>query len=136
MNRILYIDESYFLILDKTVSPDALLERCRKRSGMKLNSFADMYVNKIMSGILGGAIDLYGRYMKYYSEEYDTFSDYLYQKELFEKDFVETINLGKEENLWKLNFTRNDYSIKSIVGYENENLSIINIMLEELLREN
>lgn len=96
------------------------IEKVKANSGMKKNSFAERYVIKIVSDLLIGAVDLGKKYQKYYSIEYDTFSQYLYKKEMLDSGLIERFNL-QEETIWKLR-SKND----TILGYNNENLAIIN----------
>ena len=102
---------------------------------MRKGSFADRYVIKIMSRILNGAVDLGKRYRKYYADEYSSFTEFLYKKELMDNDSINKLSLKHDETLFRLNFLINDYSIKSIVGYENENLLLINQLLGAVIDE-
>ena len=133
MCRIIYIDDKYYLILTKAITPENIIDKFNKDSGMTPKSFADIYVKKIINSILSGAINLNEKYIKYYADEYDSFSEFLYKKELFDEDFIFKISLKDNEILWQLNFS---YSIESLIGYENENLSIINQALGETINEN
>lgn len=115
------------------MTPENIINKFDKDSGMTPKSFADIYVKKIIHGTLGGAINLNEKYIKYYADEYYSFSEFLYKKELFDENFVFKISLNDNESLWQLNFS---YSIESLIGYENENLSIINQALGEAINEN
>lgn len=136
MLQIVKIEENYFLKTDSKLTVSSLLEKVQFHNGMEKGSFAEKYVVKIITDLLTGAVDLGEKYNKYYCEEYDTFDDYLYKKELFEKDTIEKLNLQSDETLWMLRFTTNNYSIKDIIGYEDENLQIINQTLEYINHEN
>lgn len=89
-----------------------------------------------LTDLISGAVDLNEIYRRYYSEEYESFEEYLYKKELLEIETIKGIKLRSDQSLWRLRFTRNNYSIKSILGYEDENLQIINKTLEYVLNEN
>lgn len=136
MLQIVKIEENYFLKIDSRCTISTLLERVQSHNGMKKGSFAEKYVVKIITDLLNGAINLGEKYSKYYFEEYDSFEDYLYKKELFEIEMIKEINLRADETLWMLRFTTNNYSIKNIIGYEDENLQIINQTLEYINHEN
>jgi hypothetical protein len=97
---------------------------------MKKGSFAEKYVVKILTDLISGAVNLGEMYRKYYFEEYESFEKYLYKKELLETETIQKMKLGVDESLWMLRFTTNSYSVSSILGYEDENLSIINQTLE------
>ena len=103
---------------------------------MKKRSFAEDYTVKILKNLIFGAVDLRENYTKYYFEEYDSFEEYLYSKELFEMETIQSIKIRSNESLWMLRFIRNDYSIKTILGFEDENLHTINKTLEYILNEN
>ena len=76
-------------------------------------------------------IPIYQKYQKYYSMEYDTFTQYLYKKEMLDNSLIERFNLHEEETIWKLR-SKND----TIIGYNNENLAIINQFLRLYENEN
>ncbi len=136
MLQIVKIEENYFLKTDLKGTISSLLEKVQANNGMVKGSFAEKYVVKIFTDLLNGATNLGEKYSKYYSEEYDSFETYLYKKELFEMEMIRKINLQSDENLWALRFTTNNYSIKDIIGYEDENLPIINQTLEYINYEN
>lgn len=136
MLQIVKIEENYFLKTDLKGTISLLLEKVQANNGMVKGSFAEKYVVKIFADLLNGATNLGEKYNKYYSEEYDSFETYLYKKELFEMEMIRKINLQSDENLWALRFTTNNYSIKDIIGYEDENLPIINQTLEYINYEN
>ena len=108
----------------------------REHNGMKKGSFAESYVIKILMDLISGAVNLGEKYKKYYFEEYESFEEYLYKKELLETEVIQSIKLGTDESLWILRFTSNNYLIDSILGYEDENLQIINKTLEYVFNEN
>lgn len=136
MLQIVKIEENYFLKTDLKTTISALLEKVKCHNGMESESFAEKYVVKILTDLLTGAINLGEKYSKYYSEEYDSFDAYLYKKELLEMEMIKKINLQPNETLWMLRFTTNNYSIKNLIGYEDENLQIINQTLEYINHEN
>ena len=54
---------------------------------MRQNSFAERYSKKIFQILFQNAIDLKQQYEKYYAEEYESFEKFLYQKELWDKQW-------------------------------------------------
>lgn len=136
MLEIIKIEDDYFLKTDSEFCVSVFLERIRQHNGMKKESFAEGYVIRILTDLISGAVDLNEIYRRYYSEEYESFEEYLYKKELLEIETIKGIKLRSDQSLWRLRFTRNNYSIKSILGYEDENLQIINKTLEYVLNEN
>lgn len=129
--EVIKCDEEYYLKTEFGFDLLLFVEKVRANSGMKKDSFADRYVIKIVSDLLIGAVDLGKKYQKYYSMEYDTFTQYLYKKEMFDNSLIERFNLQETETIWKLR-SKND----TIIGYKNENLEIINQALELFENEN
>ena len=84
--------------------------------------------------------------MKSYPELYEQYTKLTYEfnieviegakKELLEKETIKKLNIQSNETLWLLRFTSNNYSIKDIIGYEDENLQVINQTLEYINHEN
>ena len=136
MLEIVKIQDLYFLRTNFKLRIPDLIKRIKRQNGMKEDSFAEKYVIKILTDLLSGAIDLSEKYRRYYSEEYESFEDFLYKKELFETEDIRKLELGIDDYLWMLRFTTNSYSVKSILGYEDENLPIINQTLEYINYEN
>ncbi len=136
MLKVVHIEDGYYLKSDSEIKMVDILELVYKNNGMRKESFAEKYVIKILSDMLFGAIDLKRKYRKYYANEYKSLSEYLYKKELLEKETIDALNLNESEAIWKLRFATNNYSIKEIIGYEDENLGIINQTLEYMQNEN
>lgn len=136
MLKIVNVEGTYYLKSDCELKLTEILEHIHMNNGMRKESFAEKYVVKILSDMLMGAIDLNREYQKYYSKEYESLAEYLYKKELFEKKTIDQLNLSECETLWKLQFNRNNYSIKDIIGYEDQNLGVINQTLEYIQNEN
>ncbi|MFR8987573.1 MAG: hypothetical protein ACLVIS_02535 [Dorea longicatena] len=128
----LYVsDEECYIKTRKEFDISSFIERIKANSGMKKNSFADKYVIKIFSDLLIGAVDLGKRYRKYYSIEYDTLHQYLYRKEMLDENLIDNFELSENETVWKLRYKNN-----TILGYENENLEVINQALRLFENEN
>lgn len=123
-------DDDYYLITPEMVKMEIILKAICNNTGMKKNSFADLEVNKIFSDLFSNAVDLKDIYNKYYAEEYDSFKKFLYNHETMENEFIDTINLSENETLWDLKYHINNYGIKDIIGFNNENLPILNCFLE------
>lgn len=136
MLKIVNVEGTYYLKSDCELKLTEILEHIHMNNGMRKESFAEKYVVKILSDMLMGAIDLNREYQKYYSKEYTSLAEYLYKKQLFEKETIDHLNLSECETLWKLQFNRNNYSIKDIIGYEDQNLGVINQTLEYIQNEN
>lgn len=136
MLKIIKAEETYFMKTDFNFAIADFTEKLLVHNGMKKGSFAEDYVIRILTTLIAGAIDMREKYNRFYLEEYDSFEEYLYKKELLEKETIQDIKLKANESLWMLRFTSYDYSIKSILGYDDENLQIINQTLEYIYNEN
>lgn len=131
--RITGIGDKYYLIAPEGLEMDILLGILSSRTGMRKDSFADMQVKRIFLDLFCGAVDLMDCYRKYYIKEYDSFREFLYQKETLEYDTIDSIGLQKGETLWELRYTISGYGVRDLIGYENENLPLFNHFLEEIL---
>lgn len=128
--RVVGIEDDYYLIAPEGVEMNRIIEGVCDNTGMRKNSFADLQVQKIFSDLLYCAVDLKYDYKKYYIEEYDSFREFLYQKETMEYELIDSMNLEENDTLWKLRYKMNSYNVKEIIGYDNENISMLNCFLE------
>ena len=128
--RITGIGEKYYLIAPEGLGVYGILEVLSNYTGMRKDSFADMQVKRIFSDLFRGAVDLKACYRKYYIKEYDTFREFLYQKETLEYGSIDSMELREGEALWELKYTINGYNVRDLIGYENENLPLFNDFLE------
>lgn len=130
--RIVGVEDNYYLISPNGVEINRILENVCENTGMRKNSFADLQVRKIFSDLFRCAVDLKSCYRKYYIEEYDSFREFLYQKETMEYELIDSMNLQENDTLWRLRYEINSYSVRNIIGYDNENISMLNHFLEEI----
>lgn len=128
--RIVGADEDYYLIAPQGVELNKIMQAVNDHTGMRAGSFADLQVKRIFSDLFRGAMDLWSIYGNYYIEEYDSFREFLYQREGMEYESIDSIQLQKEDTLWKLRYGINNYGVKDLIGYENENISILNHFLK------
>ena len=127
--RITGIGEKYYLIAPEGLGVYGILEVLSNYTGMRKDSFADMQVKRIFSDLFRGAVDLKACYRNYI-KEYDTFREFLYQKETLEYGAIDSMELREGEALWELKYTINGYNVRDLIGYENENLPLFNDFLE------
>lgn len=134
--KIFIINEIYYLKSknNKTIA-DIIYLVC-SNCGMKKHSFAERYTRKIISDLLLNAVNLRDKYIKYYKLEYDSFEEFLYQKESLEHEQIKEFWLNDDETIWKLQYSINSYKANNILGYDGENLEIINKALEMAVNEN
>lgn len=128
--RITGIGDKYYLIAPRGLEMDSLLGTLNSHTGMRKDSFADMQVKRIFSDLFCNAVDLKVCYRKYYIKEYDSFREFLYQKETLEYDTIDSMGLQEGETLWELRNAISGYNVRDLIGYENENLPLFNCFLE------
>lgn len=123
-------DDDYYLITPKKVKMEKILKAIYDNTGMRKNSFADLEVKKFFSDLFSNAVDLKDIYNEYYIDEYDSFKQFLYNHETMDNEFIDMVNLSENDTLWDLKYQINNYGVKDIIGYDNENLPILNCFLE------
>lgn len=128
--RIIGSEEDYYLIAPQGVRLNRIMQAVNDHTGMRAGSFADQQVKRIFSDLFRSAMDLRSLYGNYYIEEYDSFREFLYQREGIEYVFIDSMQLQEEDTLWKLRYGINNYGIKDLIGYENENISVLNCFLK------
>ena len=116
--RITGIGEKYYLIAPEGLGVYGILEVLSNYTGMRKDSFADMQVKRIFSDLFRGAVDLKACYRKYYIKEYDTFREFLYQKETLEYGAIDSMELREGEALWELKYTINGYNVRDLRSEE------------------
>ena len=102
---------------------------------MRKDSFGEYYVKRILNNILSGGINLTEFYEKYYKNEYSSFIQFLYNKELIDYEDIEKLSFKDNEILWKLNPYSNSYNIQNLIEFNDEILIIINRLLVEVSYE-
>ena len=99
---------------------------------MRKDSFAEYYVKRILNNIISGGINLTEFYEKYYKNEYSSFKQFLYNKELIDYEDIEKLSCKDNEILWRLNPYSNSYNIQNLIEFNDEILIIINRLLVEV----
>lgn len=99
---------------------------------MRKGSFAEHYSKKIFRELFQYARDLKYEYQEYYREEYDDFTVFLYQKELWRHSAIDDLQLSSGETLLHLQNHVSSYNIESLLNYEDSSLDAINQVLKEL----
>lgn len=128
-------DDSFYFLVDKTITVNFILKKIDEYSGMRKGSFADFYVKKIINQLLRGASNLSDIYSKYFVDEYESFDEYLFKKELFDMELLDKISSFKNASIWKLNLSCNDYSVKNLLNYDIDIKHIIEKMIEDIINE-
>lgn len=130
--RLLKLNESYFCIIKEEAVFDKLKKNFMDKSKIKTNSFAEKYLIKLFEDIFKSALDIKKIYLDFYKEEYEKFSDFLYQKELLNEDEIKIINLHEDQTLLKLRMSLNSYNISTLFDHEDDFIKYFNQMLEEI----
>lgn len=125
------VSNAYYLITPEGIMMNYLIETIFDNTGMRKGSFADQQIKKIFSSLFQGAVDLKHIYNKYYSKEYDSFREFLYQYKTFEYDFIDYVSLSDGDTIWELRQKSLD-GIEELIGYNNEKLPLFNQFLEEI----
>lgn len=128
--KIIATEEGYYLVAPEGADMKRILKAVCEHTGMRKGSFADREVQKIFSDLFQCAVDLKYSYRKYYIEEYESFREFLYQKETMEYEQIDSMNIQEEDTLWELRDGVNRYGVKDMIGYENENIPMLNRFLE------
>ena len=103
--------------------------------GIRQGSFVDSCMHKILRDLFRYAVNVRDEYEVYYRDEYDSFSDFLFQKELFDRDIADMLGKNVSEQLYRLYLNLNDYNTDNLLfGYEDDynELNRINRILEQI----
>lgn len=106
--------------------------------GIRHGSFVDRCMHKILRDIFRYAVNVRDEYELYYRDEYDSFSDFLFQKELLGRDIADTLGKNVSEQLYRLYLDLNDYNTDNLLlGYEDDynELNRINRILEQIYED-
>lgn len=129
---IIRLDETYYLKAKSDITLEFIIKQIIKKCGMRKDSFAEYYVKRILNNILSGSINLTELYEKYYKNEYSSFKQFLYNKELIDYGYIEKLSCKDNEILWRLNPYSNSYNIQNLIEFNDEILIIINRLLVEV----
>lgn len=129
--KIRKINENFYSVVHNGFSRTVLEIACKKSIKMPEDSFAAIYIKKIIYELFMYACDLRYEYLEYYSEEYNDFSEYLYQKELWEEKDINGLKLREDETILRLRTTLRSYNADNLLNYEG-NLELINAALEDI----
>ena len=99
---------------------------------MQKDSFAEFYTKRIFQAFFQYARDLKKEYLAYYRQEYESFVDYLYKKELLDWAHIKILDLNERQTLLKLNINLTSYNADSLIEYEDNGIDILNQALKEI----
>ena len=79
---------------------------------MRSGSFGRAVLQRHFLAIFQDAVDLRQEYLSYYAEEYDDFDFFLYQKKLWERADIRSLQSCRERNLIELYPDYRSYNLK------------------------
>lgn len=131
--RMLKLSGKNYCIADDGFVYEELEKGISDAFHLRKDSFAEFYSKRIFQSFFQYARDLKKEYMAYYRQEYDSFDDYLYKKELLDWKYIEILNLGERQTLLKLNTNLASYNADNLIDYDEENgIEILNQALKEI----
>ena len=130
--KIIQIKKSFYCIATNTYDYSSFIDIIKEKIHAVEGSFAYYYSLKIISQLFRYADDLRKNYENYYKLEYDDFKDYLYQKEIFDKNMLSLLDVDESHTILKLNLDLNNYNTSTLFDDydDNNNLELINEILK------
>lgn len=99
---------------------------------MYLSSFCFMGCEYLIGAIFQDAVDLRQEYLSYYAEEYDDFDFFLYQKKLWERADIRSLNLAENEILMELYPDYRSYNLTELLTTDSGGIKMLNDTLEDI----
>lgn len=137
--KITFFHNRYWLISTTEVNFLLLWEAFLKDNKIEEGCFVYIYCKKIFDAFFRYSINLREQYTKFYNIEYETFDQYLFEKELLDKGVIENLlkEFGDELWIYQINVSNMSYNINSLLEYNDEVdiVSMINTFLERYSNE-
>lgn len=132
--KVIELSGRYYGFVTSTFDLYSTCETFLRSSKVIQGSFSYNYLRKIFYGIFLNAEDLCGIYEEYYYDEYYDFYEFLYKKELLEKDDISIIRceLEKGLRLLRLYISDNSYNLETFMEYEEDFLEKFNAMIQNI----
>ncbi|SHK74319.1 hypothetical protein [Desulforamulus aeronauticus] len=130
--RILKLLDKYYCIANESFAYEELEKRISDVLHLQRGSFAEFYSKRIFRAFFQYARDLKKEYLTYYPQEYESFEDYLYKKELLDWEHMEILDLGEGQTLLKLNINLTSYNADNLIQYEENGIDVLNQALKEI----
>lgn len=130
--RILKLLGKCYCKADDSFVYEELEKRISDAFHLRKDSFAEFYSKRIFQAFFQYARDLKKEYMAYYRQEYESFADYLYKKELLDWEHIEILDLSGHQTLLKLNINLTSYNADNLIEYEENGIDILNQALKEI----
>lgn len=124
------VNKKYVCKVRKGFTIQKLEEALGHRLAMRKGSFAERYSLKIFRNLFQYARDLRQEYEEYYGEEYDSFPEFLYQKEFWEARDIEDAALTGEDTILKLQMDDSSYNMDTLLDYDDSIISMVTQILE------
>lgn len=131
--RMFKLSGKNYCIADDGFVYEELEKRISDAFHLRKDSFAEFYSKRIFQCLFQYTRNLKEEYMEYYRQEYDSFVDYLYKKELLDWEYIEILKLGERQTLLKLNTNLTSYNADNLIEYdEGKGIEILNQALKEI----
>lgn len=130
--RILNLAGQYYCKADDSFVYEELDKRISDALHLRKDSFAEFYSKRIFQAYFQYARDLKKEYLSYYRQEYESFADYLYKKELLDWAHIDILDLSEHQTLLKLNINLTSYNADNLIEYEENGIDILNQALKEI----
>lgn len=129
--RMLKLSGKNYCIAEDEFVYEELEKRISDTFHLRKDSFAEVYSKRIFQAFFQYARDLKKEYIDFYKQEYDSFSDYLYKKELLDWEYIGILNIGEGQTLLKLITDLTSYNTDNLIDYdEKTGMEILNQALE------
>lgn len=125
-------ETALYAVVKEDFTFDKLKNELEKANCMRRGSFADKYFRIIVQDIFRYTEDLSQYYQDYYAYEYDNFEEFLYKKQLFEREDIRNLNLQPKEHLLKLETNLKNYNIQNLLFYDDSVIELLNKVLGDL----
>lgn len=125
------ISRIYYFIAPKTFEYYNFEKKIIEMSNVRKDSLAEKYLTFIFKSMFKYLIDLKKDYDDYYNLEYNSFEDYLYNKELLETNDINTLmnDLNEKETVYLANIALSSYNADNLFAYDEDIIKKINQLL-------
>ena len=130
--KIISIAGKYLCKVKRSFTLQQLENYLDEHLGMRKESFAERYSKQIFRDLFGYARDLQREYHDYYALEYNSFEQFLYQKELWECWVIDELALESEQTVLELRPNLANYNASTLMDHAESCVEIINQVLEEM----
>lgn len=128
--ELLSVNGGYVCKVRQGFTLQKLEEALSNQLSMRKGSFAEQYSLKIFRNLFQYARDLQQEYQEYYREEYGSFFEFLYKRELWRKTDITEAALTENETVLNLRISSNSYNLDTLLKYDESLIEMIIRTLE------